>query len=486
MTTPTLPSSPSGPAGPNRTIPDGTAVPDGTARSDRDEGGGGRRPSPGQRVLRVGGPIVVIGLLVAAGVRFFTDPDPAPTTAVPTQPADVIAGLEVAVANRPEDLRAWQQLGGAYLDEAALSGDPSRYDQAAAAFDAADRLVPDETGTVLGRASLALSQHQFDQARRFGEVVLAQRPGNAEALAVLIDANVELGRYDTASALSEQLLATKPGTAALTRSSYQRELRGDLPGALRTMVQAEAAAGGADPALTGADARSTGALGTVVALQGDILFASGDPIAAAARYRRALELAPGSSLAIVGLARTEAAAGDVGAATERLEELVARAPTLGAATLLGDLQRLAGQPPTGDDLVDVIVQLERSSGATVDLELAVHLADRGRPDVALAQAAYAERPSVYGADALAWALTRAGRAQEAIPYVEQSLSLGTADAALRFRAAVAFDAAGDPARAARELRTAVDDNPFFTFGLRAEATTLAQRLGVAVPAGWGG
>jgi tetratricopeptide (TPR) repeat protein len=462
-----------------------------------DPGGGGtstarRRPAPptARRLVRWAGPLVAAGLLAAAGVRFFADPPAEPTVATPTDAASVLSGLEAAVAARPGDVVAWQQLARAYVDQATRTGDPAFAGQAADALDRAERLAPGDTSTALGRAALALYRHDFEAAREAAEAVLRQRPGNAEALAVLVDADVELGRYEQAAAYAQQLLDMRPGMAAFTRASYQRELRGDLDGALQAMVQAEAAAGGLDAArLTtaagvGGDARSSGALATVVALQGDVLFSRGQAVEAAERYERALELAPDLSQASIGLARTEAAAGRYERAAALLDALVRRTPTLAAATLLADVQRLAGRPADGDELVDVIVQLQRSAGSTVDLELADHLANRGRPDVELARAAYRQRPSVYGADALGWTLTRAGRAAEALPYVEQSLSLGTADAALRFHAAVAFDATGDRDRARRELTLAFSTNPWFTFGLQAEATALAERLGVAAPTGW--
>ena len=475
MATPTLPSNI-------------TTTEEGGRRCDTHEHPGHGGPRPDRRMLRRmgrwAGPLVVLGLLAAAAVRFLDDPEPAARVAVPQQQGDVISGLEAAVAARPGDLGAWQQLGSAYLAQAASSGDPSYYDQAGAAFERAEQLAPGNPTTMLGRASLALSQHHFDRALELGEAALALRPQNAEALAVLVDANVELGRYDVAAAVTQQLLDVRPGMAALTRTSYQRELHGDLAGALTAMVQAEAAAGGADTAATGGDSRPLLSLATVVALEGDVLSADGRPAEAAARYQRALELAPTLALAEIGLARTDAAAGQLDAAIARLEELINRSPTLPAATLLGDLQRLAGLPATGDELVDVIVQLQRSSGATVDMELAVHLADRGRPDLDLALAAYTERPSIYGADVLGWSLTRAGRGGEALPYVEQALSLGTEDAVLHFHAAMAYDAAGRRDLAARELQSAFDTNPYFTFGLRAEATELAGRLAVAVPAAW--
>ena len=62
---------------------------------------------------------------------------------------------------------------------------------------------------------------------------------------MLVDANIELGRYDDAAADLQKLLDRKPGVAALSRVSYLRELHGDVDGALSALRDAQNAASGA-------------------------------------------------------------------------------------------------------------------------------------------------------------------------------------------------------------------------------------------------
>ena len=129
--------------------------------------------------------------------------------------------------------------------------------------------------------------------------------------------------------------------------------------------------------------------------------------------------------------------------------------------LLGELQELAGDPAGAArsfDLVRSVTQLQEAAGADVDLELALFEADHGSPSraVDLARAAHADRPTIYAADALAWALRQAGDPGAAVPLVEQSLRLGTSDPLLHFHAAATFADAGDrgpgPGRAADRAR----------------------------------
>jgi hypothetical protein len=71
--------------------------------------------------------------------------------------------------------------------------------------------------------------------------------------------------------------------------------------------------------------------------------------------------------------------------------------------------------------------------------LSLYLATRGEnPDLAvrLAESELRQREDVFTHDALAWALTAAGRVAEARPHLESALAEGTPDARLFFHAAV--------------------------------------------------
>jgi len=100
-----------------------------------------------------------------------------------------------------------------------------------------------------------------------------------------------------------------------------------------------------------------------------------------------------------------------------------------------------------------------------------------------AAAAAADRPSIYGADALAWTLHRFGDSLAAVPQVEQALRTGTSDAQVLFHAASIFDAVGEQERATDLLQQSAESNPWFSLGRQAEAVELGARLGVDWPTG---
>jgi Flp pilus assembly protein TadD len=124
--------------------------------------------------------------------------------------------------------------------------------------------------------------------------------------------------------------------------------------------------------------------------------------------------------------------------------------------------------------------LQADGGVDVDLELALFEADHGDPAraVAMAQAAYDRRPTIYGADGLAWALYRGGDYAAAWPRSQEALRLGTRDALLYFHAGMIADALGDTDAARAHLQQALDINPAFSL---VHAATARETLAALAP-----
>lgn len=388
-----------------------------------------------------------------------------------------VAALEAAVDARPDDPVAWRSLGSAYVQEAVQTSDPAFYGLAERAFAEAEALAPDDPGTLVGRGALQLSLHRFAEAEELGERATRALPGNADALGVLVDAQVELGRYEEAAETVQAMLDARPGLPALARASYQRELRGDLDGAEEAMRQAVVAG-----------AASTFDRAFVTSLLGDVQLAQGDLDGALASYDDALDVSPGLVAAELGRAHVLAATGDLDEATAIVEVVVERFPAPNALFLLADVQYAMGDEAAEQetiDLVRVTSRLQQEAGQIVDLELALFEADIAQDlplAVELAQAAYDARPdNVFAADALAWALHRSGDSEGAVRYAEEAVRLDTASSTLRYHAAEVFAATGDEARAVEHLEAALVAGPAFSLRHAEEVTALADRFGVAVP-----
>lgn len=422
--------------------------------------------------------LALVAVPVVGFLTFSAAPAPAPATAPARSGAERTAALEGRTAADPRDLDAWQGLAVAYTQRAAIEGDPAFYALAERALERAEELGPDAPVTILARGNLELSLHRFIDARRTADRAVAALPASAAAHGIAVDAAVELGDYPSAAGSLQRMLDLDPGLPALARTSYLRELHGDLPGAITAMQQAEQA-GSATP----------GDRALVATLLGSLHSRDGDLAAAEDAYRRALEAVPDFVPAQLGLTRLAALRTSPADAADELGALVDELPRLDAVLLLADLREAAGDAAGRDAAVELaraMAALQQEAGQVVDLELALLEADHGDPAVAveLARSAHEARPdNIYAADALGWALHRAGRFDEARPLVDRALRLDTADPLLRFHAAAVTAAAGEGGRAAELLRSALDLGPWSSFALLDEVRALGDELGVAVPEG---
>jgi tetratricopeptide (TPR) repeat protein len=347
-------------------------------------------------------------------------------------------------------------------------GDPTHY---ARAEDLLHGLPGDDIGVLVTRGTLALAKHDFAGAHTIADRALELAPESAAALGLAVDASNELGRYDDALDYTQRMVDLHPDLASLSRVSYARELRGDLPGAIGAMTQAIA---------SGAGNRENIAY-TQVQLAG-LLLTSGDADGADRVLDEAEALLPGFAPVKVARARVLIARERLVDAADILQEVLQVQPTAEAAILRSDALRAAGRDTRGaDDLVTAIVKLYRANGVNTDLETALHRADRDPGDDAVTQArnALAERPSTLGHDVLAWNLHMVGDDDAAWTEMRRALALGSRDPQLRFHAASIAFARGDERTAATHLRVVLDGNPRFSPTAIAAVRELASTLGLS-------
>jgi tetratricopeptide (TPR) repeat protein len=384
--------------------------------------------------------------------------------AAPTAPTDTrIRALQASVRAAPGRADGWTLLAGAYLQKVRESGDAGFYRRAQGAVERALVLRPGDAGALTQRSALELSRHDFRAGLADARRARAAAPAVVQPFGPLVDALVELGRYPQARGALQQMVDRKPNLAAYARVSYFRELHGDLDGALGA-ARAAVSAGGAVPEQ---DAY-------VRALVGGLELQRGHVGAAGRAYREALVDVPGFPAAMAGLAQADVARGRLDPAIARLRRLAARLPLPGYVTALGEAQAAAGRRAAAARsfaLVRAEVMLQRRAGVNADVELALFEADHGRPRraVVLARRAWAAAPSVRSADALGWALHRAGRSGLALPWAHRALGLGSRDPAFLTHAALIAHRAGAPAVAAR-----------WRAGARAGRAALGARLRAAL------
>jgi tetratricopeptide (TPR) repeat protein len=396
---------------------------------------------------------------------------PSMAAMAPTAPTQAeIDRLSAVVAADPGDADSQRDLGFALLQRVRETADPSLYAPAAAAFEAARRLAPDDALVLVGIGGLQLGKHEFADALASGREAAERSPTLAAARAVIVDALVELGRYDEADDEAGQMLALGSDLTTLARVSYLAELRGRLDAALEAMRLA-ARSPGLAPENTA----------YVEALLGNLLVYSGDAAGAADAYEAALRLVPSHAPSLAGQGRLAVAVGKLDEAIALFERASQVVPLPEYVIALGDAQQAAGRTGDADDsfaLARAEIRLFEASGVVVDLDLALFEADHGDPNRALAfaRAAHDATPTVRAADALGWALHRLGRDREAKAFVDEALRLGTRDPLLRYHAGVVEAAMGDAGAARRDLELALATDPGFSATGAAEARRLLGSL----------
>ncbi len=434
--------------------------------------------------------VLVAVVTVAGAVRFLSagagngDSSASPVVAASAKAQSAAADVAAAQAqlrNDPDNPDALTGLGFAYLARARETGDPSFYRLSGTAFEQGATARPNDLRTLVGRGLLASAQHNFPAALQFGQSAAAAAPRSADPLAVVADAQIELGRYPEAAGTLQRMVDLKPNLASYSRVSYLRELHGDVPGAIAAMTMAVEAGGG-----TPADRAY------VQTLLGDLLRNTGQLTEASAAYESAQRSVRGYGAADVGLAQIDAAHGKYDAAARRLSALVERQPLPDTVALYGDVLAASGDTAAAAEqyaLVNTILALEKANGVSVDLESARFAADHARDPgadpaaaVQLARTAASQRPTVYAADILAWALRQAGQPAAARVESDRALRLGTRDATFHLHRSRIEADLGNRSEAQRHLRTAIEINPALGVRDRALAAGLATELHTPLPA----
>ena len=382
-----------------------------------------------------------------------------------------IAVLQATVRAQPTRADGYTLLAAAYRQKVRETGDATFYAKADGLIGRALRLAPGDPAALTERAALEASRHDFRGALRDALAARRAAPAVDKPFGVLVDALVELGRYRAAGAALQEMVGRRPDLAAYARVSYFRELHGDLRGAAAAMRLAVSAGSGT--------AENTA---SVQALLGDLELARGRVGAAALAYRQALALVPRYAAADAGLARVQAARGDLPAAIRRLSGVVARLPLPQYVVALGETELAAGRRAAARRdlaLVRAEQRLLATNGVNTDVDLALFEADHGSPAhaVTLARRAWAQAPSVRSADALGWALTRAGHPRDGLRWARRALRLHSRDAMFLYRAGMTARAAGNRDAARTWLQRALATSPRFSPLYAPRAVRALRELG---------
>ena len=237
------------------------------------------------------------------------------------------------------------------------------------------------------KASVMLSQHEFDKALICAKEAIRINNYNAQIYGVLTDAYVELGRYEDAVHAADQMISIRPDLRSYSRVSYLREIHGDVEGAIKAMEMAVTAGypGYEQTAWT----RLT---------LGDIYNTYGQLDKAQQEYQSILIERENYPFAIAALADVAMQEGDLAKAEKLLNEAAAIIPEVGFYIQLAELykktDRLEEYQSTFDE-INVMLQEDVDSGHNMNMEYAdlhLELTHEYEEALAFAKLEYKKRP----------------------------------------------------------------------------------------------
>lgn len=393
----------------------------------------------------------------------------------PTPAERLIADAERRVDAAPTQAAPLVALAMAYSRRARETADAALYDRALATLDRALELAPKDFDAARARVWALLGKHEFAAALSEAQALNARYPDDLTTYALLVDANVELGRYADAEAAAQWLLDLRPGNIpGLTRAAYLREIYGDLDGSLELMLQA----------LQRTPQGETEDRAWLLTQVSHLQLNAGRLEFAERAVDDALALFPGYHYALHQLALVREAQGRYADALTLRRQHVAAAPhpenRLWLARALAR-DGHAAEAQAEFARFESAARAESDKWDNANRELIDYLGDEGRDAaaaLALAEREYARRQDLHTRAAFAWALHCNGRQAAAWQQASTLLELGTRDPVLLYRAGIIADAAGERARAQALLRDALTLAPWHALARRATAL-LTERVASA-------
>ncbi|MCB0628944.1 MAG: tetratricopeptide repeat protein [Saprospiraceae bacterium] len=310
------------------------------------------------------------------------------------------------------------QMAQLFVNEARVTGEHGHYYPAALeVLDAGlgdHKLDKDLRFRLLStKASILLSLHQFKKGLEVGEEALALNSHNSGIYGILIDANVELGNYEKAVELADQMVAIRPDLRSYARISYLREIHGDWQGAIEAMQMAVKAG------FPGMEQTSWTRL-----TLGKLYAEYGDTDQAAKQFEIVLANRPDYPFAIAELARLDMEKGNYQQAEASLKKAAAIMPEFSFFQDLAEIYLRTGRSEEFDETVKYLLTMlneDEAAGHRMDLEKSIVYAKLLKDyDRALATAhlAYQERPNNIDVNrTIAKILIEAGQSEKAKPYV---------------------------------------------------------------------
>ncbi|GHG36982.1 hypothetical protein GCM10018777_62240 [Streptomyces albogriseolus] len=414
-------------------------------------------------------------------------PPPAPTpqeralAAVTSGVPAALPDLEALAAERerhlrthPGDARAWAELGAARVEQGLRLADPRYWPRAEKALRSALKVRKDHVPALRTMAVLANARRDYAGARAWGEAARKLEPERWTTYPPLIEASAGLGDDEETGRLLEKLAKLRTGPEVMARAAAVYRDRGWREDAAAKLTDAASAAG--EPAERAA----------YLERAGQLAWERGDREDALRRFQEAVRTDPDQRAAQAGQGRVLAALGRTTEALSAYRTALAKHPRPEYALELGELYESLGMRQAADARYALLrerVRLAAAHGADEELVLGRFEADHGDAEAAVRRlrAEWKRQPSTEVADALGWALHRAGEHEEALPFAvratEGTEGGGVRSALFAYHRGMIEDSLERYGAARRHLTEALRINPWFSPLHAPRAKEALARLG---------
>jgi tetratricopeptide (TPR) repeat protein len=387
--------------------------------------------------------------------------------------------LSAATKANPYDKKSLVSLANLMIMEGRATGNYTYYDMAAMKYiNDVLTLEPNNFEALTLKALVQLSQHHFSDGLATAVIAKKINPYNAFVYGILVDANVEMGNYDSAVAAAEKMMSIRPDLRSYARVSYLREIHGDYQGAVEAMEMAVGAGVAGDESTEWSRVQ----LGHLYENMGDLKKA-------AMQYTFAYNERPGYPYPLAGLARIAIAEKDYNKAVAYYQQADSIVNNSTFKEELASAYKLAGRNAEAKTMMDAAIKemaasakaalTDESIGHYSDKELAEVYTRTGDYDKALehALAEYNRRPgNIDVNETLAWAYYHKGDAAKAMQYIKVANKTGSQNPTLLCHTGLIFLKAGDKIQAKKYLQDGLRSNPGIFAELKNESAGALKQL----------
>ncbi|MFJ8533110.1 tetratricopeptide repeat protein [Streptomyces sp. NPDC093591] len=456
------------------------SVTENAASTDENDAAGKDRPTPDRPRIRrrvliaaVAGCVVLGGVLTllpwgTTGTREAAPPAPgaqaltAVTTGVPAALPDLavlIEEREARVRTHPKDAKSWAVLGSAYVEQGRRTAEPVNYPKAEKALRTSLRLRARNAAALDGMAALANARRDFRAALTWGEAALQVDRKRWTTYPQLIDAYTGLGEYKAAKRTLDRLLKLRSGPAVQARAAAVYRDRGNREDAAAALSDAAAAA------------EAPAERAAYLERAGQLAWERGDLEVALRHFQEAVRLDPDQRAALAGQGRTLAALGRTTEALNAYRVALAKQPRPEYALELGELYESLGLGQAAGVQYDLLRErAARAAAGGVDEELVLGLFEADHGDASSAvrrlRTEWRRQPGIAVADALGWALHRAGKHKQALKFAriatDEAHGGGVRSALYAYHRGMIERELGLAGPARRHLQEALRINPHFS------------------------